>query len=147
MPSILETALEDLMAISCRQSAEWDTLGVQQVDEELVRVYAEDLQALLEEAGLIERKAFLRLFVKPIEVDKGQVIVNYTLPLSTDGRITESVGLLLQCSVSPNAQNAKPNIRAEARETSVAIKQYLVKVLYFTKRIIHRYKLKWNRTH
>jgi site-specific DNA recombinase len=68
--------------------------GVQQVDEALVRAYAEDLQALLEEADLTERKAFLRSFVKRIEIDKGQVIVNYTLPLPPDGRVTESVGVL-----------------------------------------------------
>ena len=74
--------------------AEMAAQGVQQVDEALVRAYAEDLQALLEEGGLTERKAFLRSFVKRIEIDKGQVTVNYTLPLPPDGRITESVGVL-----------------------------------------------------
>ena len=74
--------------------AEMAAQGVQQVDEALVRAYAEDLQALLEEADLTERKAFLRSFVKRIEIDKGQVTVNYTLPLPPDGRITESVGVL-----------------------------------------------------
>ena len=68
--------------------------GVQQVDEALVKAYADDLQALLEEAELTERKAFLRSFIKRIEIDKGQVTVNYTLPLPPDGRITESVGVL-----------------------------------------------------
>jgi hypothetical protein len=44
--------------------------------------------------GWTERKAFLRSFVKRIEISKGQVTVNYTLPLPPDGRVTESVGVL-----------------------------------------------------
>jgi transposase-like protein len=66
--------------------AETAAQGVQQVDEALVKAYAEDLQALLEEAGLTERKAFLRSFVKRIEIAKGQVTVNYTLPFPQTGR-------------------------------------------------------------
>ena len=41
----------------------------------MVKQYAQDLKTLLEEAELSERKAFLRSFVKRIEVKKGQVIV------------------------------------------------------------------------
>jgi len=41
---------------------------------------------LLEEADLTERKAFLRSFIKRIEINKKQAIIHYNLPLSPDGR-------------------------------------------------------------
>ena len=42
--------------------------GVRQVDINVVRAYAEDLRNLLEEADFIERKAFLRSFIKRVEI-------------------------------------------------------------------------------
>jgi len=47
--------------------------GFEQVDIATVRTYAQDLRGLLEEADLIERKAFLRSFIKRVEVNKKQV--------------------------------------------------------------------------
>ena len=50
--------------------------GVEQVDIDMVKTYAQDLRALLNQADLTERKAFLRSFVKRIEVNEKQVTVH-----------------------------------------------------------------------
>lgn len=47
----------------------------------MVRSYAEDLRSLLEESDFTERKAFLRSFVKRIDIDKDKATVHYHLPL------------------------------------------------------------------
>ena len=44
--------------------------GVEQVDVAIMKTYAQDLRSLLEEADFTERKAFLRSFIKRIEVNK-----------------------------------------------------------------------------
>ncbi len=47
-----------------------------------------------EEADFIEQKAFIRSFVKRIEVDKEQVTLRYTLPLPLNGMTSKSVEVL-----------------------------------------------------
>jgi site-specific DNA recombinase len=44
--------------------------GVGKVDVDIVKAYAQDLRSLLEESDFTERKAFLRSFIKRIEVGK-----------------------------------------------------------------------------
>jgi len=55
--------------------------GVEQVDTATVKCYVQDLRTLIEEAELIERKAFLCSFIKQIIVDKEHVTIFYNLPL------------------------------------------------------------------
>lgn len=55
--------------------------GVAQVDVAMVKTYAKDLWSLLEEADFTERKAFLRSFIKRIEVNKRQVVAYHNLPI------------------------------------------------------------------
>lgn len=55
--------------------------GVGQVDVDIVKAYAQDLRGLLEESDFTERKAFLRSFIKRIEVNNEQVTIHYRLPL------------------------------------------------------------------
>jgi site-specific DNA recombinase len=59
--------------------------GVEQVDAELVKSYAEDLRALLEEAKITDSKAFLRSLIKRIEVNNKQVKLLFNLPIPHDG--------------------------------------------------------------
>ena len=59
-----------------------------------VKTYAQYLRSLLEEADFTERKAFLRSFLKRIEVNKKQVIVHYNLPIPKDGKSKEQIGVL-----------------------------------------------------
>ncbi len=68
--------------------------GVEQVDVDMVKTYAQDLRALLNQADLTERKAFLRSFIKRIEVNKKQVTVHYNLPIPQGMPSKEQVGVL-----------------------------------------------------
>ena len=68
--------------------------GVQQVDAEVVKSYAQDLRGLLEEADFTERKTFLRSFIKRIVINKKQVTIYYNLPIPPEGGKQQSVGVL-----------------------------------------------------
>ena len=43
--------------------------------------YVEDLRTLLGSASILEQKAFLKSFIKRIDVSDSEVTVNYTLPM------------------------------------------------------------------
>ena len=90
-PRIKELKLrqDELSKARVLLEAEVAARGVQPVDEALVKAYARDLRGLLEEAELTERRAFLRSFVKRIEVNRGQVSVQYRLPLPQGGKASE----------------------------------------------------------
>ncbi len=77
--------------------------AVELTDEGAVQAYVEDLRSLLENSEIMERKAFLRSFVKAIDVDRDEVTVRYTLPVFPDGRVGETVGVL------PSIQNGSPS--------------------------------------
>jgi hypothetical protein len=53
-----------------------------------------DLRHTLDEGLLIDRKAFIRSFVKEVTVSQQDVRLSYTLPLLPDGLTEESVGVL-----------------------------------------------------
>ena len=74
--------------------AERITRVVKHVDARIVKAYARDLQCLLGEADILESKAFLRSFIKRIEIDGGSAKVHYTLPMPPDGRMKESLEVL-----------------------------------------------------
>ena len=90
----LRVRLDELGKARVLLEAEMAARGVQPVDDAIVKSYAQDLRGLLEEAELIERRAFLRSFVKRIEVNKGRVTVHYRLPLPQDGKGSESGAVL-----------------------------------------------------
>ena len=60
---------------------------------EMVRAYVEDLQNLLANSSLAERKTFIRSFVKEIKVTGDQVVLTYRLPLSSKGLSEEEKGV------------------------------------------------------
>ena len=68
--------------------------NVELVDLEMVKTYAEDLKTLLEEAELTERKAFLRPFIKRIDIKEEQVVVHYNLPLPQSKISIREAGVL-----------------------------------------------------
>ena len=74
--------------------AEMTLQGYQHVDIDAVHAYVTDLQSLLDESGVTQRKAFLRSFVKKIVVEKEEVKLYYNLPVPPDGRKKEAVGVL-----------------------------------------------------
>lgn len=53
--------------------AEMVAKGEERIDVEMVKTYGKDLRAMIEEANLTERKAFLRSFIKRIEIDRDNV--------------------------------------------------------------------------
>ena len=63
-------------------------------DIQLIRSYVEDLRALLGSASILEQKAFLRSFVKRIDVSNSEVKVDYTLPMPPIDSDTETVPVL-----------------------------------------------------
>ena len=54
---------------------------MEEVDIDIVKSYTKNLKSLLEESDITERKAFLRSFIKRIEINRDRVIVYYHLPL------------------------------------------------------------------
>jgi site-specific DNA recombinase len=66
--------------------AEMTVQGYQQLDITVIRSYVEDLRKLLSESDVIQRKAFLRSFVKKIIVNRDTVEVLYNIPHPRDGK-------------------------------------------------------------
>ena len=56
---------------------------VELLEASVVRAYVDDLKALLSKGSIVEQKSFLRSFVKRIEVNRPQVVIDYTIPLET----------------------------------------------------------------
>ena len=63
-------------------------------DVEVIRRYVEDLRSLLGSASIIEQKAFLRSFVKSIEVGHEEATIHYTLPMPPENSTHDKVGVL-----------------------------------------------------
>jgi len=74
--------------------AELIAQGVEKVDVATVKCYAQDLRTLIEEAELVERKTFLRSFIKRIVVDKDQVTLLYKLPTPKKETLKEETAVL-----------------------------------------------------
>ena len=70
------------------------TRVVKHVDAETVKAYARDLECLLGEVDVVESKAFLRSFIRRIEIEGESAKVHYILPVPPDGRMKESLGVL-----------------------------------------------------
>jgi hypothetical protein len=66
----------------------------QELDTETVLEYVKDLRHLLGESPIMEQKAFLKSFVKTVELDGAKVTVNYTVPLPPDKTTRETVRVL-----------------------------------------------------
>jgi len=67
---------------------------VELASPEIVKSYVDDLRNLLNNSSLAERKAFIRSFVKEVKVTRDEVLLTYTVPLSSTGVSEEKVGVL-----------------------------------------------------
>jgi hypothetical protein len=64
-------------------------IKVELLETSIVKAYVDDLKAPLGKGSIVKQKSFLRSFVKQIEVNLPQVVINYTMPpQSTKGRTT-----------------------------------------------------------
>jgi site-specific DNA recombinase len=89
----LKSRQDELNKMRIQLQADMVVQDYRQVDKDVVRSYTRDLRHLIVESELIDRKTFLRSFVKRIVVTDGKVTINYNLPLpSKEGyHITEEV--------------------------------------------------------
>lgn len=90
----LRSRQEKLMARKAEVLAFLSDRRVQLASPEIVAEYVEDLQNLLNESSLAERKAFIKSFVKDVSVKDDEVLVTYTIPLSSEGMPQEKMEVL-----------------------------------------------------
>ena len=86
----LKARKDDLARASAIAEAELLTKGSAHTDEQLVKLHAQDIKNVLEEAQVNESKAFLRSFIKRIEINNGKAVVKFNLPVPqklSDGEI------------------------------------------------------------
>jgi len=90
----LKSRQDELTTTRIQVEAEMVVRGVEEADVSIVKSYANDLRSLLEESDFTERKAFLRSFVKRVEVDENEITVHYKLPSPPEGKSKERVLVL-----------------------------------------------------
>ena len=85
---------EKLMGRKAEVQALLSDRSVMIASEEVVTQHVEDLQVMLNESSLTERRSFIKSFVKEVKVTGDEVTLTYTLPLSPNGTKKEKVGVL-----------------------------------------------------
>jgi tRNA G37 N-methylase TrmD len=68
--------------------------GVQHLEAEIVKDYAQDLRNLLEEGDFTQSKTFLRSFVIKVIISGDKAKIQYRLPMQPDGKRTQSAEVL-----------------------------------------------------
>jgi hypothetical protein len=81
------------------------------IDIDAIRSYVMDLQKLLDESEVAQRKAFLRSFVKKIVVENDTVKLHYHVPVPPDGKRMETVGVLPMDTPSGDRGIRTPDLR------------------------------------
>ncbi len=69
------------------------TRKVELADLETVTRYVNDLRKLLNESSIAERKSFIKSFVKEVVVTSDKAELKYTIPVSKEGLLEESLGV------------------------------------------------------
>ena len=90
----VQDKIEEMGRIRLEIEEALQTRRLEPIEPQTVLTYVKDLKALLEECNIFERRAFLRSFIESIEVDDGQITLNYTLPLPPDNSRQEAVSVL-----------------------------------------------------
>ena len=90
----LKAKQDGLMKTRVQTEADMVLEGVQHINAEAVKAYAQDLRSLLEDGDFIQSKAFLRSFVKKIIIDGDKAKIQYHLPMPPDGKRTQEEEVL-----------------------------------------------------
>jgi site-specific DNA recombinase len=90
----LKAKQDELSKLKVQTEADMVVAGVQHLDVEMVKSYAQDLRSLLEDADFNLSKTFLRSFVKRIIIEGDKAKIQYHLPMTPDGKKTQWVGVL-----------------------------------------------------
>jgi site-specific DNA recombinase len=92
---------------------------------ETIKEYVSSLKALLGSSSFMEQKSFLRSFVKRVELNEPQVVIDYTMPLPINGLTTAEEVLRIDKHGSPTrtrtlnlAVNSRPLYRLSYRGIS-----------------------------
>ena len=64
------------------------------VDLETVTQYVTELRELLAEGSVVERRAFIKSFVKEIRVGKQEAVIKYKIPMAPDKTSEEEATVL-----------------------------------------------------
>ena len=93
MPRIreLQEHQNQLQARKCEIECHLSDRKVEMADLETVSEYIDDFYSLLNEGSFLERKAFIRSFIKEIKVTGNEVEINYTVPVLPDKLNMEKV--------------------------------------------------------
>jgi hypothetical protein len=67
---------------------------VELADLETVTKYVRDLRELLEESELLEKKAFVKSFIREVKVTDNEVLLIYTMPVSPERISKDGTGVL-----------------------------------------------------
>ncbi len=88
-----------------------------------VRSYVDDLRGLLSVSEITEQKAFLRSFVKRIEVDWPKITIEYTIPINRNGGDNSGGGKPFSQEVLSMEKNGSPKttILGNGRKSYVCI--------------------------
>ena len=73
--------MDELAESRIQTEADAATEGALRTSADAVKAYARDLHSLLIESDVVERKSFLRSFIKQIDVKEKQVVIHYNLPM------------------------------------------------------------------
>ena len=90
----LRTRQDEINKAKLQLEAEIAAHAATHVNVETVKSYAEDLKSLLGEADITESKSFLRSFIKRIEINKSEAVIQYNLPVPPYRSEKQSVGVL-----------------------------------------------------
>ncbi|MFC1910535.1 recombinase family protein [Chloroflexota bacterium] len=121
----LRAQQDDLSKTRLQLEAEKITQGVKHIDAALVKSYVNDMKDLLGGAAIVESKAFIRSFVKRIEIDGERVKINYVLPMPPDGKLQESFGVLPMVTLG-GLWETVPELLFEKKGLIPALQQILV---------------------
>ena len=121
----LKAKQDGLMKTRVQTEADMVLEGVQHVNAETVKAYAQDLRSLLEESDFVQSKAFLRSFVKKIIINGETAKIQYHLPMPPDGKRTQEIGVL-PIDTLGGPIGTVPELLFERKQLIPALQQLLI---------------------